>query len=68
MGRIRIGRALSAHGLKGEIAFKYYNEALEDIYHYTSFVTDGKDKEVTLFLEQIALRKKMIYLKFRGID
>jgi ribosomal 30S subunit maturation factor RimM len=48
---IPIGRVLSAHGVQGEVGFKYYNASTEDFYRYTSFITEVDGKSMVLYLK-----------------
>jgi len=66
MKYLPIGRITSAHGVKGEVKFNYYNEKKEVLYRYTSFFIniDGH----WLVLNPISTRpfKGAFLIKFKG--
>lgn len=68
MGKIPVGRIVSAHGLKGEVKFRYYNASEEDFYRYTSLFAFKDGKEIELRPAHLRFRKGAFFLKFEGIN
>jgi len=68
MRYIPVGRALGAHGIKGEIKFRYYNEAEDDFLRYASLFLKSGDHYTRLELTDRRFRKGLIYLKFKGLE
>ncbi|MCX8022589.1 MAG: ribosome maturation factor RimM [Syntrophorhabdaceae bacterium] len=68
MKYVPIGRITSAHGVKGEVKFYYYNEKKEVFYSYTSFFIqkDGLWFE----LKPVSKRpyKNVFIIKFKGLE
>ncbi len=68
MKYVPVGRALGAHGLKGEIKFRYYNDVKEDFQRY-EFLFHKKDN----LYERIELagkrfQKGLFYIRFTGLE
>lgn len=69
MGYIPVGRVISAHGIKGEVKFLYYNDKKEVFYGYTSFlVKKANNRWVKLKPTEINVYRGFFYLKFQGYD
>ena len=65
---IPVGRIISAHGIDGEVKFRYYNDEKEVFYRYTSFFVKSADGWMHLQPTGISLHKNVFRIKFRGLD
>ena len=68
MRYIPVGRALGAHGVKGEVKFRYYNEAKDDFLRYAFLYLRAGDHYTKLELTGRRFVKSLIYLKFQGLE
>jgi 16S rRNA processing protein RimM len=68
MKYVPVGRIMSAHGIKGEVRFRYYNDEKEVLYRYTSFFVKSDDGWMRLQPTGINLHKGVFRIKFRGLD
>jgi 16S rRNA processing protein RimM len=68
MKYIPVGRIISAHGIKGEVKFHYYNDEKEVLYRYTSFFVKSDDGWMQLQPTGVNLHKGVFRIKFRGLD
>jgi 16S rRNA processing protein RimM len=68
MKYVRIGEIVSAHGIKGEVKFRYYNEEKEVFYRYTSFFIEDGDGWKKLEPTGINLRKGYFHINFKGLE
>lgn len=69
MKYIPVGRVLSAHGIKGEVKFLYYNDEKEVFYGYTSFlVKNANNRWIKLEPAETSVYRGFFYLKFKGLD
>lgn len=68
MRYIPVGRALASHGVKGEIKFRYYNEAKEDFLTYASLFFRKGDLYTELELTGKRFQKGLFYIKFQGLE
>ena len=69
MENIPVGRVVSAHGIKGEVKFLYYNDEKEVFYGYTSFlVKNANNRWMRLRPTEINVYRGFFYLKFHGLD
>jgi 16S rRNA processing protein RimM len=68
MGNIPVGRIISTHGTKGEVKFRYYNEAAEEFYRYASLIAikDGQDIELRPW--QVRFHKGIFLLAFENLE
>ncbi len=64
---IPVGRIRSAHGIKGEVKFQYYNEVYEDFLKYTSLYHDEKGEKSRLTLKRVRIRGSTFILQFEEI-
>ena len=65
---IPVGKVIAGHGLSGTVKFKYYNEDVDQFYHYTSLVTDKDGKQIELNPTEVRFSKGFFYLKFENLD
>jgi 16S rRNA processing protein RimM len=65
---IPIGRVLSPHGLRGEVKFKYFNEAYEDFSSYTSFFTKVDGDYIELKPLRTQFRNGLFHIIFEGFE
>jgi len=68
MKYIAVGRALGAHGLKGEVKFRYYNEAKEDFLRYASLFFKKGDTYTELQIIGNRLHKDLFLIKLKGLE
>jgi 16S rRNA processing protein RimM len=68
MGCIPVGKVVADHGLGGAVKFKYYNEASEVFYRYTSFIANKNGRQTELYPTDVRFRKGFFYLKFKGLE
>jgi len=68
MGCIPVGKVVADHGLGGAVKFKYYNEASEDFYRYSSLIANKDGRQTELNPTDVRFRKGFFYLKFKGLN
>jgi 16S rRNA processing protein RimM len=68
MNFIPVGRVVSAHGVRGEIKFRYYNEGAAASLQYPSFFADDNGAKRELEPLQVRLRGDLFIIKFRGLE
>lgn len=68
MKYIPIGRALGTHGVKGEVKFRYYNEAKEGFLKYASLFFKKDNLYTELELARKRLHKGLFLVKFKGME
>lgn len=68
MEYVPVGRVVTNHGLSGTVKFKYYNEAAEDFYRYTSLIVEKDGRQTELKPAEVRFSKGFFYLKFEGLD
>jgi 16S rRNA processing protein RimM len=68
MGCIPVGKVVADHGLGGAVKFKYYNEASDNFYRYTSFIANKDGRQAELKPTDVRFRKGFFYLKFEGLE
>jgi 16S rRNA processing protein RimM len=65
---IPVGRVITAHGLGGEVKFKYYNEAAAACPQYPSWYVDRDGVNVELKLSLIRRQGNIFVAKFKGLE
>jgi len=68
MKYVPVGRALGAHGIKGEIKFRYYNEVKEDFLRYGFLFCKKGNLYEKLELAGKRFQKGLFYIKFTGLE
>jgi 16S rRNA processing protein RimM len=68
MNFIPVGRIVAAHGLRGEVKFRYYNETGSDFLQYHSFFIDRDDKKISLKAIETRLQGNLFVIRFSGLD
>lgn len=68
MKYVSVGRIVSTHGLKGEVAFKYYNEDKEKIHRYAVFFLFEEGKTYPLRVSSVREKKGLFLLRFDGVN
>jgi len=68
MNFIPVGQIVAAHGLKGEVKFRYYNETGSASLQYRFFFVDQDDKKIKLKLLRARLQGGVFVLQFKGLD
>jgi 16S rRNA processing protein RimM len=67
MDFIPVGLVVSAHGVKGEVKFKYYNEGVESI-DYPSLFVQALNSYSELTLSRIRRQGNHFIIAFNGLD
>jgi 16S rRNA processing protein RimM len=67
MGYIPVGRVVSAHGLKGEVKLRYYNETTDSL-RYPSFFVDRSAGKIELKPARVRRQGKLFLIKFKQLD
>ena len=65
---IPVGKVVAGHGLRGEVKFKYYNEAPEGFFRYSSLLVRQDDGLTELRPTEVTFRKGFFYIEFEGLD
>ncbi|MCX7858139.1 MAG: ribosome maturation factor RimM [Deltaproteobacteria bacterium] len=65
---IPIGQIISAHGIKGEVKFRYYNEVYQDFFRYTSLYYDSEGKKFELKVKKSRFKDQIFIVKFYEIS
>ncbi len=69
MKLIPVGRVVAAHGIRGEVKFRYYNEAEPDSLQYRLFfVRDETGRQTELTATRIHRQRNVFIVKFRGME
>jgi 16S rRNA processing protein RimM len=68
MKYIPVGRALATHGIKGEVKFRYYNEAKEEFLRYASLFLKIGDHYTELEVTGRRFQKGLFYVTFKGLE
>jgi 16S rRNA processing protein RimM len=68
MKYIPVGKILSAHGLKGEVKFRYYNEATEDFLRYASLFFKKGNTYTEFALTRKRFQKGLFYIRIEGLE
>ena len=68
MGYIPVGRVLSAHGVRGEIRFRYYNDSESDLCGYAALVVDRDSQKIELRPSRVQPRRGYFLIQFAGIE
>lgn len=68
MGYIPVGRVVSAHGLKGEVKFRYYNETTAVSLQYPSFFVDRSAGKAELKPARVRRQGNLFLIKFKQLD
>ncbi len=68
MNFIPVGLVVSAHGLRGEIKFRYYNEGAAADPRYPSFFADDNGVKRELKPLQVRPQGNLFIMKFRGLE
>lgn len=65
---VPVGQVLSAHGIKGEVNFRYYNEVYQNFFRYTSLFYEENGDIRELKIKGVRLKEKNLIIKFDGIE
>jgi 16S rRNA processing protein RimM len=68
MGFIPVGRIVAAHGVRGEVKFKYYNETATASPEYPSFFVDPKGTKIELRPARIRRQGNLFLIKFKNLE
>ncbi len=68
MKLVPVGQVASAHGLRGEVRFRYYNEGGDAPLRYPSFFVDHNGEKVELRPAGVRARKGQFIMKFEGLE
>jgi len=64
---IPVGRVLSAHGIRGEVRFHYYNEAKEEFLRYASLYAEKDDTIIEIKPASVRSHKNHFLIRFKGL-
>lgn len=65
---IPVGRVVAAHGVRGEIKFRYYNEGAAAFLQYPAFFADDNGAKRELTPLQVRLQGGLFIIKFKGLE
>jgi 16S rRNA processing protein RimM len=68
MKLIPVGQIVAAHGLRGEVKFRYYNETSSASLQYRTFFVDQDDRKIELKPIRARLQGGVFVMRFRGFD
>jgi 16S rRNA processing protein RimM len=68
MKYVPVGRVVSAHGVRGEVRFRYYNESSPTSVRYPTFFADLAGKKIELEPLRVRLGRGVSIMKFRGLE
>ncbi len=68
MNFIPVGRVVAAHGVRGEIKFRYYNEDATASLQYPSFFADDKGTKRELKPLQVRPQGNLFIIRFSGLE
>jgi 16S rRNA processing protein RimM len=68
MKLIPVGRVVAAHGLKGEVKLRYYDETAMDLPRYPSFFVDRAGTPVALRPSRVRRQGNTFIVKFKGFE
>jgi 16S rRNA processing protein RimM len=68
MKLIPVGRVFAAHGLKGEVKFRYYNETATAFPQYPSFFVDRAGTDVQLKPSRVRRQGNAFIIQFKGLE
>jgi 16S rRNA processing protein RimM len=64
---IPVGMVLSAHGIRGEVRFHYYNEAKEEFLRYASLYAEKDDTIIEIKPASVRSHKNHFLIRFKGL-
>ncbi len=65
---IPVGRVVAAHGVRGEVKFRYYNEGATASLEYPSFFTDDNGTKRELKPLRVRLQGDLFVIRFKGLE
>ena len=65
---VPVGRVVSAHGVRGEVRFRYYNESNSTSVRYPKFFAEQAGKKIELEPLGVRLRGGVFIMQFRGLE
>ena len=68
MKLIPVGRVIAAHGVKGEIRLRYYNDTTTDPPGYPSFFVDRAGTNIELKPSRVRRQGNTFIVKFKGLE
>jgi 16S rRNA processing protein RimM len=68
MKLVPVGQVTAAHGLRGEVRFRYYNEGGDAPLRYPSFFVDANGAKLELRPAGIRTQKGRFIIKFEGLE
>jgi 16S rRNA processing protein RimM len=67
MDFIPVGLVVSAHGVKGEVKFRYYNDGVDSL-NYPSLFIQTPDSYSELVISRIRRQRNLFIIAFVGLD
>jgi 16S rRNA processing protein RimM len=68
MKLIPVGRVIAAHGVRGEVKVRYYNETATASPQYPSFFVDRAGNDIELTPSRVRHQGKGFIIKFKGLE
>lgn len=68
MKYISIGQVVSAHGIQGDIRFRYYGESDENLKGYRTLYVEVDGKKIELKPISIRRQKNLFLIRFKGLE
>lgn len=68
MKYISIGQVVSAHGIQGDIRFKYYGESEENLRRYQTLHAEVDGRKIELKPISIRRHKNLFLIRFKGLE
>jgi 16S rRNA processing protein RimM len=65
---VTVGQVAAAHGLRGEVRFRYYNEGGDAPLRYPSFFVDHNGAKIELRPAGVRALKGQFIIKFEGLE
>jgi 16S rRNA processing protein RimM len=68
MKYIPIGQVISAHGMQGDVRFRYYGESEENLKGYRTLFVELDGKKIELKPVSVRRQKNLFLIRFRGLE
>jgi 16S rRNA processing protein RimM len=68
MKLIPVGRVIAAHGVRGEVKLRYYNETAMVLPQYPSFFVDRAGTNIELKPSRVRHQGNVFIIKFKGLE
>jgi 16S rRNA processing protein RimM len=68
MNYVSIGQVVSAHGVQGDIRFRYYGESEENLKGYQALYAEADGKKIELKPISLRRQKNLFLIRFKGLE